>query len=309
MAGGFQTQVGGVPAPAVRGDFCDNNPRDTVIAGPGGLVAGALGVTVGRFAWMSYAGIDPDNAPTVVNSFGQGVPDGFVNRMGQKAIITTYLADSTMTIQPGAGLTLIASAGFWAQNEGTTQVTRGQKIYADLATGKASGAATGSPATASFTGTIAAETFSVTASVSGNVMTVSVVGAGTVVAGAVISGTNIPSGTTVVSQLGGTTGGVGTYALSSTELTIASETISGTYGQLTVSAVTGTIEVGGLVAGSGVTTGTYITAPISANVWAVNLTQAVGPEAMTSTTNVETKYYAATAANVGELFKMTPIVQ
>jgi len=43
-AGQFQRQVYPQPAAGVEGDFCDHNPRATVDAGPGGLVAGANGL-------------------------------------------------------------------------------------------------------------------------------------------------------------------------------------------------------------------------------------------------------------------------
>ena len=81
----FQNQVNTVPAPAVEGDFADHNPRASVIAGPGGLVAGSNGVVIGRFAWMTTP-IDIDGTPTVVNNTGSGAPDGFVHRAQQAAV-------------------------------------------------------------------------------------------------------------------------------------------------------------------------------------------------------------------------------
>src|SRR5580698_10557666 len=103
MPGGVQAQVNGVPAPAVAGDFASANYNQySVLSGPGGLVAGSAGVRVGAFGWLSQQSIDPDNAATIVNSFGSGVPDGFVSRPDSPAIITIYLADSTMLIQQGS---------------------------------------------------------------------------------------------------------------------------------------------------------------------------------------------------------------
>ena len=52
---GFQKQVNLTPAPAVAGDFASTNPRASVPAGPGGLVAGLTGVIVGQFAWVDPA--------------------------------------------------------------------------------------------------------------------------------------------------------------------------------------------------------------------------------------------------------------
>ena len=50
---GRQTAVSVQPAVGVSGDFCDLNPRYTLDAGAGALVAGPNGVRVGRFAWIT----------------------------------------------------------------------------------------------------------------------------------------------------------------------------------------------------------------------------------------------------------------
>ena len=49
----FQSVVNVQPAPAIAGDFASANPRWNVLAGPGVLVCGAAGVTVGRFACIA----------------------------------------------------------------------------------------------------------------------------------------------------------------------------------------------------------------------------------------------------------------
>jgi hypothetical protein len=237
MANGFQSQVYYSPAPATEGDFCDTNPRYTVDAGPFGLIAGPAGVRIGYFAWISYRGIDADNAPIEVNSFGSGPVAGFVHRE-QQGLITTYLANAGMTVPGGFPVTVFAGGGFWAVNNGAAQALPGMKAYADFATGKVTFAATASPTSASFTAGIAPGTFSVTGSINGNILTVTAVGSGAVVAGALISGTGVASGTRVVSQVSGTAGGIGTYAVSIPNQIVASTTISGTYGTLTVSAGT-----------------------------------------------------------------------
>ena len=51
----FQTSVSTQPAPAVAGDFANGNPRFAVPAGPGGLIAGAAGVTIGQAPWPATA--------------------------------------------------------------------------------------------------------------------------------------------------------------------------------------------------------------------------------------------------------------
>lgn len=75
---------------------------------------------------------------------------------------------------------------------------------------------------------------SVTASISGTTMTVTAVGSGTVQLGAVLAGTGVTAGTTVVSQLtGGKRGGKGTYQVSASQ-TVASTTITANAGDETV---------------------------------------------------------------------------
>ena len=66
---------------------------------------------------------------------------------------------------------------------------------------------------------------SVTASVAGTTMTVSAVGSGTLYVGAALMGTGVFKGTTILSQLTGTTGGVGTYQVSVSG-TVASTTVT-----------------------------------------------------------------------------------
>jgi hypothetical protein len=303
----FQAQVTTVPAIGVAGDFADANPWVTVPAGPGGLVAGAAGLAMGKFGWTQASLIDPDNAPQIVNSFGQGVPTGFVHRT-MTGLITTFLAPTSMVLPQGFPATLMSRGNFLVKNDGATTNAIGQKAYAKLSDGSVSFAATGSAATASFTAAIAASTFSVTGSIANNVLTVTAVGSGTVVAGAAISGTGISSGTNIVSQLSGTVGGIGTYAVSIPEQTVASTTVSGTYGTMTVSAMTsGTIAVGGLVGGA--SANTFITAlgtgTGGTGTYIVNNTQTVGSGALTSTTTVETSWVAMSIGAPGEIVKIS----
>lgn len=68
-------------------------------------------------------------------------------------------------------------------------------------------------------------TASVTASIASTTMTVSAVGSGTLYPGATLMGTGVKYGTQIVSQLTGTTGGVGTYQVSFSQ-TVASTTVT-----------------------------------------------------------------------------------
>jgi len=106
----------------------------------------------------------------------------------------------------------------------------------------------------------ATTTLSTTASITGNILTVGVLGAGSVQIGAILAGTGVTAGTQVQKQLTGTANGVGTYQVSISQ-SVSTTTITGSYGTMTVSAVaSGALAVGQVLSGSGVTAGTVITA-------------------------------------------------
>lgn len=313
---GFQTSVGVVPAPAVEGDFASANPRFTVDAGQGALVAGAAGVTIGRFAWASYQGIDNDGAPAVVNSFGAGAPTGFVHREMQ-GLITLFLTSNGYTVPAGKEITLFNGGDFWVKNNGTTAAIPGQKCYANNSTGAASFAAAGGTGTGSVTGSIGAQTTAFTGSISGNVLTVTAAGPQPIVAGGILSGTvggsGVVAGTQVVGQLSGTVGGVGTYAISPPNQAVGSGTLTEVYGILNVSAVaSGTLAVGDAVSGTGgggVTAGTVIgqlgTGLGATGTYYVNNTQTVSSTTITLGQVTETKWYAMSAGLAGEIVKIS----
>lgn len=305
MTAGFQTSVASQPAVAIAGDFASLNPRFTVDAGQGGLVAGANGVTVGRFAWATQP-VDNDAAPMIVNNNGLGAPTGFVARE-QQALITTYLADASMVIAPGFMVELFNGGDFWVVNDGSTQALIGQTAYANYADGKVTFAT--AAAAASVTGSIAAGTFSSTGSITNEILTVT---AGTVQVGGLIT-VGAATGTLITSQLTGTTNGVGTYTVSIPAQTVTSTTISGTFGTFTAaSGLTGLFGVGDVLAGSGgggVTSGTKITALGTGTgglgTYIVDLTQTVTSSTITATLNIATKFVAMSSAVAGGLVKIS----
>jgi len=314
MSGGFQQQVYNQPAIGVAGDFASQNPYFTYDAGPGGLVAGPAGVTVGRFAWV-FPPVDPNGTGMIAQNFGAGPVAGFVHRALQ-GLNTVFLSNASMLIPQGIMVTLMIGGDFDIQNDGLTEAIPGMKVYADLATGKASFAATGAPLQeASVTGAIAASTASVTGSIADDVLTVTAVGSGVLVPGGALSGTNVVSGTKIVSQLtpllgGETLGGIGRYLVNIAEQTVAATTISETYGTLTVSAVgSGALTLGAVLTGSGVTAGSTITAfgtgAGGTGTYIIDPTQTASSTTITAVSNVETKWYATSAALPGGLVKCT----
>ena len=129
---------------------------------------------------------------------------------------------------------------------------------------------------------------SFTGSVNGVFLQVTSVSSGSIEPGAQISGTGITSGVQIVRQLNGTPGGAGLYVLFVGAGSASSETVTESYGVLTVGSVTsGTVAVGQEVKGPGVLPLTAIDSNLSGNgpgsTWLVNNAQTVAGETMTLT--------------------------
>lgn len=317
---GFQTQVGVLQAPAVEGDFASTNPRYAVNAGQGGLIAGPAGVTVGRFGWLAFNPADSDGAPAAVNNFGSTKPDCIIPRAGQVALIQNYLQTASMLVPGGFQIYALNACDIWVKNLGSGQATPGMKAFARLSDGAVSKfAAAGTSATSGATGSassVAATTFSVTGSIgglNGNVLTVTAVGSGTVVPGGTISGTGVATGTKIAAQItplltGEAAGGIGRYYVNIAEQSVASTTVSGTYGLLTVGGtVTGTWQVGQSISG-GSAAGTITalgTGTGGAGTYIVDNNTAQTSTAITAAGDIETDWTARSSGLQNELVKIT----
>lgn len=293
---GFQSQVNVQPAPAVEGDFASANPRASMLAGPGGFVAGPLGVLVGRFAWA--------NTTTNLVVSGGGVGRvGFVHR-DQPVLIQDWLAQSSMRVPAGLELTVFDAGDFWARFAAGAVV--GQKVYANYADGSAyAGAASTPPTGAVVTASAGAV---VTGSIATTVLTVSAVTGGVLRIGQVISGTGVTAGTTITA-LGTGTGGTGTYTVSASQ-TVASTTITATGTTMDVTAVTsGSLAVGDPISGTGVTSGTTIaalgTGTGGVGTYILSVAQQFASTAVTALGAFETKWFVDSAAGAGELAKIS----
>ncbi len=324
-SGGIQTSVNTLQAPAVVGDWCDSNPRYSVDAGPFGLVSGLNGLTIGLFAWLDATILDGDGAPARANNYGAGVPAGFVHRENQALIgLTNYLADSSMFIPAGFGITLTSAGGVWVQNAGATEATFGMKAFANPSNGTVIFAAAGTaPGGASdSTGAVVNTTLTLVAGIAGNIMTVASISAGHPYPGVTLTSNAVGQ---VVSQLTNATGpittanpadySVGTYALSVGEQTVATgTTIGGNYGLYTISGgtIVGNFGVGTVLSGTGLTAGTTITYQASgASGHAVGATfvtnnySAATTTAITGSTAIETSFYARSTGLAGEIVKIS----
>lgn len=296
---GFQKQVNLTQAPAVAGDFASANPRASTLAGPGGLVAGLSGVTVGKFAWVD----DVDGI--TVNSYGTfaGKPSGFVHRE-QQALITAFLGESSMLVPQGFPITLHNEGDFWAKVTGATAATVGATVYATYATGDITigSAATGASTTASIGATF-------TASGSGTNLTTSAVTGLISIGDTLGTTTGISAGITIVSQTSGTTGGAGVYVTSAaTTISAATATCFGTV--LNVTAVgSGTVLVGAPVSAP---SGAVISSQISGATGGIGLYRLdlaaaayTASGTITTTGGVLTSWVAKSVAAVGELVKIS----
>ena len=256
---GFQKTVNLTPAPAVAGDFASSNPRATVLAGPGGFVAGLGGVTVGKFAW-----VDDDGLTVLSHGTATRAPNGFVHRE-QQALIQTYLAESGMNIPVGFPVTLHNEGDFWATLTGANAAAIGSAIYADYDTGDvtAVAASTGASVTAIMgstnTGSLGS-TF--TATGTGTSLAVTAL-TGYLAVGDEISGTGVPAGTTIVAQVSGTTGAAGTYTTSAATTSVAA-TVTSFGVTVEITSTTGLISIGETVSGgAGFPVGATVVAQVS----------------------------------------------
>lgn len=257
----FQNRVNLQQAPAVAGDFASANPRASVLAGEGSLVAGPGGVTVGRFAWIQDDGKTVSNKANAVR-----IPDGFVHRE-QNALIVNYLAEGSNVIPEGFPVTLISAGDFWAQLKGANAAVRGSALFADYSTGEVAAVAaqTGAVVTAAMGSTNTAAlggTFTASADTDATQLVVTSV-TGLISVGDTVAGTGITAGTKILSQVSGTPGGAGTYKLDKTN-TASAATITAFGPTLHVTVTTGLISVGETVSGgAGFPTGATITAQVS----------------------------------------------
>ena len=270
---GFATQVQGVQAIGIEGDFAVvGDPYQTLnCPGQSGWVAGELGVNVGAFAWADYI----DNT---LDNFGIGVPQCFIGRE-QQGIFTTYSgAYAFLNVPAGLPVTGMQAASKFVRNSGSVAAVTGMKAYALNASGLVTFNVTGTPPTgatataatlakivSATTGGALPTTNTCTASIAANVMTVTAVGSGSVLgAGQTITGTGIDPAETVsiVAQLTGTAGSTGTYQVSvSFGVPVASTTVTMSGGGLTLTGAntTGIFAVGMTITGTNIPAGTVIT--------------------------------------------------
>lgn len=243
----FQKVVNLNQAPGVLGDFASTNPFSSVTAAQGALVAPEGGLTVGNFFWVGPAG-------QTSQSFVSGWQIAFLGR-NEQALITQFLGEATLVVPAGFMVTGFNGGDFWAYfPEGATALAQ---VYADEVTGQPQ-----MQTTNTVTGEVG---FTGTASFATNVMTVVANTSGIILPGDVVTSAGVTGGTTVLAQLTGLPGAVGsTYSLSTAPGTITTQAATTASDVLNVTAlITGGLSAGDTITGTGVTAGTTIAAQLS----------------------------------------------
>jgi Protein of unknown function (DUF3383)/PEP-CTERM motif len=143
-----------------------------------------------------------------------------------------------------------------------------------------------------------------TGSIDGDVLKVSSLSSGSIQIGSYITGLGVPSGTQITSQVQGTPNGAGSYGLFVVEQTISTETLTDTYGVLTVGSVSsGTVKIGqevAVVAPAG-SPPTAIEANLhgsgARSTWVVNNAETAAPQSLTMKgAPLTVDYHAVTGA-------------
>ena len=214
---GFQRVVNQQPAPAVEGDLASNNPMASILppVDTGFVVAAAQAVRVGYFAWGGVDGKVYSSAAAA----GAGAKIGFVARQPNipSIVITTFLAESRMTLEAGMPCTLLGAGDYWAALPGADP---GDVVFAVNTTGQPSLVDDATTDPTGFTCATQAKVDAVTnnattIAVTTGIMTVAAVASGVIEAGQRVTGVGVPDGTYIVRQLTGAAGGAGTYQTNS----------------------------------------------------------------------------------------------
>lgn len=292
---GFQTVVNAQPAPAVEGDFASQNPRHNVIGAAGQLVAPVGGLKVGHFFFINPA------TGLCSQSYNSGSYSqvAYLARNSQ-GLITQFLADSTEVVPQGFMVVGFDGGDFWAKFNGG--IAAGGTVYADETTGHPTNAATNTvTASAGFTGTASLATVGGQAQ-----MTLATITGGIVTIGDTVTGTGTATNT-VQSLASGTANTVGAvYNLSGAVTTEAAEAVTTlSTVMLATAELTGGLNVGDGITGSGVTAGTTITSVPAADaavlLYGLSVAQHFASTTVTGPAAIASGFKATSNAAQGEL--------
>lgn len=135
----FQTSVAVQPAIGIPGDFASVNPRQFVVSGTPNqrMVAAADICLAGTFGLLAADGtVDSTPGYTAASAAGAASRIGFIHRYMGSALITAWMSESSMQIQPGMAVELFATGDFFATaNAITGTPTRGAAVIWNPANG------------------------------------------------------------------------------------------------------------------------------------------------------------------------------
>ncbi len=203
----FQKSVNLFLAKYLPGDFVSTNPRQLAVGSVVNTEAGSTyaylspvgGVTVGTFVSFDPASGNVSQNPSTYSKIG------FIPRTWL-AVITDYLGESSYVIPQGLPLNIVVKGADMASQVWPANVGANAEVWAENLTGMPTTGQT-----------------SVTGSISGTTLTVTAVAAGALVVNGALAGA--AAGTVILSQVSGTPGGVGTYAVNISQ-TVASGTLT-----------------------------------------------------------------------------------
>ncbi len=203
----FQKSVSFFPAYYLPGDFVSTNPRQLAVGSIYNTEAGSTfnylapagGIQVGTFVSFDPATGAVSQNPSTYSKIG------FVPRTWM-AVIADYLGESSYTIPQGLPLNLVVKGADMASQVWPANVAADSEVWAENLTGM--------PTTGNT---------SITGSISGTTLTVTAIAAGALVVNGALAGA--AAGTVILSQVDGTPGGVGTYAVNISQ-TVASGTLT-----------------------------------------------------------------------------------
>lgn len=227
----FQTSVNAYLAPGVVGGWASANPHVSLVQPNNGDLSdptsgswkvGSAGAIVGNFAFADVvtglaSNVHPGTGALFSETAVGRIRVGFVQR-DQVSLITTYLGENTLDVEPGFGITMLAAGDVWASFAAGAAV--GSFVFARYSDGAPVAGATSSPPTFTFSGTTTSGSPNLT-SLSG--------GFSAAAAGQPISGTGIPAGTILVSvDAGNATAVMSANATASGAITITAESAAAT---------------------------------------------------------------------------------
>jgi hypothetical protein len=267
----------------------------TAVSSPGGIT------TSGSSSPITMSGLSTNTSYTftvyATNSIGNSASSAASNSITTPAIPPKYLVvagggggSGGSNCGAGGGAGGFLTSDFSLSGGITYTVTVGTGSAGTTGAAAAKGGSSSLTSTAlgsAFTASIAPATSEFTGSISGTTLTVTAVTTGPIYPGQVLYSLYPLNKTMIMSQLTGTTGGIGTYSVSQSQ-TLASGVINAAYtGLMTVTAVaSGTLAVGQAISGTGVDANTvilqFVSGSGSTGTYLVFQDQTVASRSMTS---------------------------